>query len=59
VAPGQGTRSKTVRWANEEVVRLGVDRYAKSRAIAALRRAGLIAVEATPGRAPVITLLVP
>ena len=36
---------------------MGVDRFAKARALAALERAGLIKVERRPGRGPVVTLV--
>lgn len=50
-------RSRTVRLGNREVERLGVDRHAKSRALAGLRCAGLVRLELRRGRAPVVTIL--
>ncbi len=54
-----GAKGKdTVMLANAELKPFGVDRAAKSRALAALEKAGLIAVQHHPGRFPVVTLLV-
>ncbi len=49
-------RSRTVRLGNREVERLGVDRFAKSRALRALREAGLVEVASHQGRAPRVTI---
>jgi hypothetical protein len=50
-------KSDTIKLGNREVARLGVDRYAKSRALAHLKRAGLIEVESRPGRLPMVTII--
>lgn len=51
-------KSKTVMVTPASVQGFGVDAPAKSRALAALARAGLVAVESRKGRFPVVTLLV-
>ena len=48
---------RTVWLANDEVVTLCVDRYAKSRALKALKEAGLIDLEHRKGRIPRVTVL--
>lgn len=53
------TRTTSVPLSNISSLRFGLDRNAKYRALAWLERAGLIAVERRPGRAPVITILTP
>jgi hypothetical protein len=53
------TRSATVTFGNADLVAFGIDRAAKSRALAALEEANLIGVEREPGRFPVVTLPVP
>ena len=50
-------KSNTVRLGNREVERLGVNRFAKSRALAHLKRAGLIEVVSRPGRLPMVTII--
>ena len=50
-------KSDTIRLGNREVERLGVDRFAKSRALAHLRRAGLVEVVSRPGRLPMVTII--
>jgi DNA-binding transcriptional ArsR family regulator len=51
------TKSKTVVLANSELEPFGVGRSAKTRALAALKDAGLIRTERCPGRWSQITLL--
>ena len=51
------TKSKTVRLANSETEALGVGRSAKSRALVALERAGLVIVERRIGCLPKVTIL--
>jgi hypothetical protein len=50
-------RSDTVSFGNADLRPLGIDRAAKSRALRALERAGLIAVVHRPGRFPRVTVL--
>jgi len=50
-------KTMTVRLATKEVEPLGIDRYAKARALAALEKAGLIRVERKRGRFPVVTIV--
>jgi hypothetical protein len=50
-------RSDTVSFGNADLRPLGIDRAAKSRALRALERAGLIAVVHQPGRFPRVTVL--
>ena len=51
------TGKNTVPLSNSEVQSFGIDRAAKSRGLAALERAGLIAVSRKPARWPLVTLL--
>jgi hypothetical protein len=51
------TGTNTIPLGNKELEPFGIDRAAKSRAIAELKRAGLIEVERKPGRWSTITLL--
>ena len=46
------TKSRTVVLGNADLEPLGIDRAAKSRALAALKGAGLISVTSEPGRFP-------
>lgn len=50
-------KSSTVKLSNAEVEVLGVDRNAKSRALRALQKAGLISLEQHPGCLPRVTIL--
>lgn len=50
-------KSGTILLSTVEVEALGVDRYAKSRALKALQRAGLITFESRRGRFPRVTLI--
>ena len=50
-------KSKTVRLGNSELIALGVNRSAKSRALKALENAGLVGINQRPGMLPVVTLL--
>jgi hypothetical protein len=50
------TRNRTVPLANKTLAVLGVDRYAKYRALVWLEGAGLVSVERRPGCNPVVTL---
>ena len=50
-------KSPTVRLGNSEVQALGVNRSAKSRALLALKSAGLIRISQKIGRLPEVTLL--
>jgi len=50
-------KSTTIRLGNREVERLGIDRFAKSRALVALQNANLIRKVSRPGRAPLITIV--
>jgi hypothetical protein len=50
------TKSQTVSFGNSDLKPLGIDRAAKSRALDALRTAGLIAVVRRRGRFPTVTL---
>jgi hypothetical protein len=49
-------KSRTVTMGNADLKAFGVDRAAKSRALAALEGAGLIQVAHQPGRLPTVTL---
>jgi len=49
--------SDSVMLANSELRPFGIGRAAKSRAITALEKAGLISVKRCPGRFPIVTLL--
>jgi hypothetical protein len=51
------TRRDTIALSNAELVPFGIDRSAKSRAVAVLETAGLIKVDRKPGRWSNITLL--
>jgi hypothetical protein len=51
------TRNKAVNLGNADLAPFGVDRAVKSRALAALERAGLVTVARQPNRFPVVTLL--
>jgi DNA-binding transcriptional ArsR family regulator len=51
------TKSQTILLSTTEVVPLGVDRNAKSRALRVLEQAGLVSVERRPGRLPRVTIL--
>lgn len=51
------TKSPSIRLSNREVGRLGIDRFAKSRALAALRDADLIRTTSQRGRAPLVILV--
>jgi hypothetical protein len=44
---------------NAALVKYGVKREAKRRALASLEAAGMIKVERLPGRATIVTLLIP
>ena len=46
-----------VRLTNPKAAEIGLDRYAKARALAHLRRAGFVAVEQRGKEAPVVTVL--
>ena len=50
-------KSPTVRLSNTEVKYLGVDRFAKARALRLLQEAGLLAVQQKRGQLPLVTLL--
>jgi hypothetical protein len=50
-------KSPTVRLSNLEVEELGVDRYAKSRALKKLEAVGLVSVKRRRGAYPVVTIL--
>jgi DNA-binding transcriptional ArsR family regulator len=50
-------KSTSVVLSNSELAPFGIDRPAKSRALAALEKAGLIEVARKPGRWPTVTLL--
>lgn len=52
------TKSKTVRLSNHEVAALGVDRHAKSRALKALAKAGLVQISFARGKSVEVTILV-
>ena len=55
-----GLKGNYVVWlTNEEVATVGVDRYAKSRALKRLHSAGLIEVEHRRGRIPLVTIKLP
>ena len=49
-------RSRTIMLGTNELTPFGIDRAAKSRALTALEKAGLIRAERRPGRFPVVTL---
>jgi DNA-binding transcriptional ArsR family regulator len=49
--------NRTVTLGNAELEPFGIDRPAKSRALDALEKAGLIKAERKPGRWPIVTLL--
>jgi len=51
------TKSNKIKLSNHFLKALGVDRYAKYRALRTLEAAGLITVERGSGRSPQITLL--
>lgn len=51
------TNSRVIRLGNADLGALGIKRSAKSRALASLKQAGLIAVDQLPGRLPVVTIL--
>lgn len=53
------TRSRVIPLSNLAGHRFGLDRNAKYRALTWLEMAGLIVVERSPGRAPLVTLLDP
>ena len=50
-------KSRTVKLSNVAMEDVGVDRFAKRRALKALEEAGLISVERGQGRSPIVTLL--
>jgi DNA-binding transcriptional ArsR family regulator len=50
-------KKDTIKLSNAELEPFGIDRAAKSRALSALEKAGLITVERSRGRWPVVTLL--
>jgi hypothetical protein len=52
------TKSTTFTLSNEALVRYGISREVKRKALDALETASLIKVDQLPGRAPVVTLLV-
>jgi DNA-binding transcriptional ArsR family regulator len=49
--------NRTMTLGNAELEPIGIDRAAKSRALDALEKAGLIRAERKPGRWPIVTLL--
>jgi DNA-binding transcriptional ArsR family regulator len=49
-------KSRTVGLGNADLMHVGIDRAAKSRALSELERAGLVEVERKPGRFPSVTL---
>ena len=51
------TRSMTIKLSNGEVAALGIDRYAKSRALKHLEAAGLVKVDHHRGRFPRVTIV--
>jgi hypothetical protein len=53
------TKSLTFTLSNAALVKYGVKREAKRRALASLEAAGMIKVERLPGRATIVTLLIP
>jgi hypothetical protein len=50
------TDSRTVKLTNAALRKIGIGRQGKARALAQLRKAGLIAVEQQQGRNPVVTV---
>jgi hypothetical protein len=50
-------RSATCSLSNAALVKYGINRETKRRALAELKAAGLITIEQTPGQAPIVTLL--
>ncbi len=50
-------KSRTVKLSNVAMEDIGVDRFAKRRALEALEKAGLISVQRGQGRSPIVTLL--
>jgi hypothetical protein len=51
------TRSNSVWLGNSELQPFGIDRAAKSRGLAALEKAGLIAINRNAARRPIVTIL--
>jgi hypothetical protein len=51
------TRSKTFSLPNARLLKCGVSRFTKGRALQELEAAGLIRVSRKPGKSPVVTLL--
>jgi hypothetical protein len=52
------TKSTTFALSNVALAKYGITREVKGKALDALKAAGLIKVDQTPGRAPIVTLLV-
>ncbi len=50
-------RAETITLSPGLLAGMGVDRFAKARALGALEVAGLIAVERRPGRSPTVTII--
>jgi hypothetical protein len=53
------SKSRRIKLNNILLKTLGVTRYAKSRSLLSLEKAGLISVEQSKGKSPVVTLLDP
>lgn len=49
-------RSSTISLGSHDLIPFGVGRAAKSRALSALQKAGLVSVTSEPGRFPIVTL---
>ena len=54
---GRRGHGRDIRLTNPLAAKFGVSRKAKATALAALERAGLVAAERTPKRAPVVTII--